>query len=150
MIDYNKILRNHGYWIVGMQLDVQAAVRKYIEKNSLTQQQFAERLGVSQSYISQVLNGNFDFRLSKMIELYLAIGKVPFIVERDLEEVIQEWQQLVRKNASKLASKATSKATGKETGKATSINGQTVPIRNGSGKGVVERKRASTPKRKVK
>ncbi|MDZ4744838.1 MAG: helix-turn-helix transcriptional regulator [bacterium] len=138
MIDYNEILRGHGYWHTGMQLDLQESLRVYLENNKLTQHEFAERLGVSQSYISQVLNGNFDFRLSKMIELYLAIGKVPFILERDLEEVIHEWQQLARKNASKQARKAASN------------NSQTEPVRNGSSKRDVERKRASTPKRKVK
>lgn len=134
MVNYDKTLRNYGYWISRLQLNLQDSVRKYLEENSLTQQQFAERMGVSQSYISQVLNGNFDFRLSKMIELYLAIGKVPFIVERDLEEVIQEWQQKARKNASKAAS----------------FNSQTEPVRNGRSKRVVELKRASTSKRKVK
>lgn len=39
----------------------------------------AKKMGVSNAYISQVLNGNFNFTLRKLIELGLAIGKVPRI-----------------------------------------------------------------------
>ena len=47
--------------------------------NNLTQQDMAKKMGVSSAYISQVLNGNFNFTLKKLIELGLAIGKVPII-----------------------------------------------------------------------
>jgi transcriptional regulator with XRE-family HTH domain len=37
----------------------------------------AERLGVSPAYVSQVLNGQFNFTVMKLVELSLAIDKVP-------------------------------------------------------------------------
>jgi len=51
----------------------------YMEKNTLSKKQLAEKLGVSPSYISQVLNGNFNFTVLKLVELSLAIDKVPVI-----------------------------------------------------------------------
>jgi predicted XRE-type DNA-binding protein len=51
----------------------------YMEKNALSKKQLAEKLGVSPSYISQVLNGNFNFTVLKLVELSLAIDKVPVI-----------------------------------------------------------------------
>lgn len=51
----------------------------YMERNSLSKKQLAEKLGVSPSYISQVLNGNFNFTILKLVELALAIDKVPVI-----------------------------------------------------------------------
>lgn len=51
----------------------------YMEKNALSKKQLAEKLGVSPSYISQVLNGNFNFTILKLVELSLAIDKVPVI-----------------------------------------------------------------------
>src|SRR5690606_38474604 len=39
---------------------------------------------VSKSYLSQVLNGNFDHKLSKLIELSLAIDKIPMIKFEDV------------------------------------------------------------------
>ena len=37
----------------------------------MTQSEFAERLGVSKGYISQILNGDFDHKLSKLTQLLL-------------------------------------------------------------------------------
>ena len=51
----------------------------YMEKNELSKKQLAEKLGVSPSYISQVLNGRFNFTVLKLVELSLAIDKVPVI-----------------------------------------------------------------------
>jgi len=51
----------------------------YMERNALSKKQLAEKLGVSPSYISQVLNGNFNFTVLKLVELSLAIDKVPVI-----------------------------------------------------------------------
>ena len=48
-----------------------------MDSNKLTQKEVADKLGVSGSYISQVLNGNFNFTL-KLIELGLMFGKVPY------------------------------------------------------------------------
>jgi transcriptional regulator with XRE-family HTH domain len=50
-----------------------------MERNTLSKKQLAEKLGVSPSYISQVLNGNFNFTILKLVELALAIDKVPVI-----------------------------------------------------------------------
>jgi len=56
----------------------------YIEKNNLNRTKFARKLGVSKSYLTQVLNGNFDHKLSKLIELSLAIDKIPKIKFKDV------------------------------------------------------------------
>ena len=41
--------------------------------------QLAEYLGVSKGYVSQLLNGDYDHRLSKFFELSLAFGVIPQI-----------------------------------------------------------------------
>ena len=38
--------------------------------------ELAEYLGVSKGYVSQLLNGDYDYRMSKFIELALAFGMV--------------------------------------------------------------------------
>jgi len=50
-----------------------------MSKNKITQSEIASRLGVSSSYVSQVLNGNFNFTLKKLIEIGLMMNKVPSI-----------------------------------------------------------------------
>ncbi len=48
-----------------------------MESENINRTQLAERLGVSKGYVSQLLNGDFDHRLSKLVELALAFGYVP-------------------------------------------------------------------------
>jgi transcriptional regulator with XRE-family HTH domain len=51
-----------------------------MDAEGLNQSQLAKRLGVSKGYVSQVLNGNFNHTVRKLIELSLAIGMVPVVV----------------------------------------------------------------------
>lgn len=62
-----------------LQNDLYRELTAYMEKNELSKKQLAEKLGVSPSYISQVLNGRFNFTVLKLVELSLAIDKVPVI-----------------------------------------------------------------------
>lgn len=60
-----------------LQLDVLELVSGYMKTHNMTQAQFAKHLGVSKGYVSQLLNGNFDHRISKLVELALACESVP-------------------------------------------------------------------------
>lgn len=52
--------------------------------------QLAKHLGCSKGYVSQLLNGNFDHKISKLVELSLAIGKAPILEYKDVSEYILE------------------------------------------------------------
>ena len=52
--------------------------------------QLAQHLGVSKGYVSQILNGDYDHRLSKFMELSLAFGYVPRIEFIPIEQVLEE------------------------------------------------------------
>ncbi|MCL4483071.1 MAG: hypothetical protein M1445_10785 [Bacteroidetes bacterium] len=47
------------------------------------------QLGVSKGYISQVMKGEFNYTLKKLIELSLAVGKAPVISFKPISEIIQ-------------------------------------------------------------
>ena len=81
--------RSPDYWTARLQLELYDVVREYLSAENLSQNKFAEQLGVSKGYMSQVMNGDFDHRLSKLVSLALATGKVPEITYRDVEGVIQ-------------------------------------------------------------
>lgn len=79
MFTKKELLEGPEYLLTKYQNEIFRQVKSYMETNNLTQKQLAEKLGVSSAYISQVLNGNFNFTLKKLIELGIMIGKVPSI-----------------------------------------------------------------------
>lgn len=100
MKTFKELLKTETYWITKIQNDLFNAVEDYLEANKMTRTQFARQLGVSKGYVSQVLNGEFNHRLSKLIELALAIGKAPMLEFEDLEEVVEkESRGMVRRKA---------------------------------------------------
>jgi transcriptional regulator with XRE-family HTH domain len=82
-----ELIQSKEYWIAKLQIDLFNEVEAYMKKNGLNRAQFAEKLGVSKGYISQVLNGEADHRMSKFVELALSIGLVPSVTFEKLEEL---------------------------------------------------------------
>lgn len=82
----NDLLDNPEYWLVKIQTDLYNNVRLYLEQNNMTQTEFAAKLGVTKGYISQIMNGNFNHSLAKLIEISLAIGKCPILNFEDSSE----------------------------------------------------------------
>lgn len=65
------------YLLTKYQNEIYHELMEYMQSNNLTQKEVAKKLGVSNSYVSQVLNGHFNFTLKKLIEIGLMMGKVP-------------------------------------------------------------------------
>jgi transcriptional regulator with XRE-family HTH domain len=84
-----ELLSNPMYWTTELQLELYRQIEDYMKVNGLNKVQLAERLNCSKSYVSQLLNGEFDHKLSKFFELSLAIGKVPTFSFRDLGDLIE-------------------------------------------------------------
>ncbi|MDI9605907.1 MAG: helix-turn-helix transcriptional regulator [Bacteroidota bacterium] len=72
-----ELIQSKEYWLAKLQIDLFNEVEAYMKANNLNRTQFAQKLGVSKGYVSQVLNGEADHRLSKFVELSLAIGLCP-------------------------------------------------------------------------
>lgn len=86
MISKNELLSNPNYLLTKYQNEIYRQLINFMENNNLSQKEVAKKLGVSGSYVSQVLNGNFNFTLRKLIELGLMIDKVPLIDFIELDE----------------------------------------------------------------
>ncbi len=82
-----ELIQSKEYWIAKLQIDLFNEVEAYMKKNGLNRTQFAEKLGVSKGYISQVLNGDADHRMSKFVEFALSIGLVPSVTFEKIEEL---------------------------------------------------------------
>lgn len=85
-----ELLSHKEYWLVSIQLDLYAHLETYMKEHNMSCIQLAEKLGVTKGYVSQILNGDFDHKISKLVELSLAIGLVPMIKYKPVEEVIED------------------------------------------------------------
>ena len=89
MLKREELVNRPQFWLETIQNEVFRQVAEYLKDNNMTQNQFAEQLGVSKGYVSQVMKGEFNYTLKKLIELSLAVDKAPVIVFKPLNEVIQ-------------------------------------------------------------
>jgi len=87
MITREELFKTEEFWLETIQNEVFRQVDAYLKDNKLTQTQFAEQLGVSKGYVSQVMKGEFNYTLKKLIEISLAIGKAPLLEFKPLAEI---------------------------------------------------------------
>lgn len=88
-MEREELLESKSYWITSIQLELFTAIETYMKKNKLNKTQLAEKLKFSKGYISQVLNGDFDHKLSKMVELSLSCDTIPLIFFVDKETFVK-------------------------------------------------------------
>ncbi len=95
MLTRQELLSSKEYWLATIQLDLYAQLEAYMKENVINRTQLAEKLGVTKGYVTQVLNGDFDHKISKLVELSLAIGLVPRLNYKPLEQVLEEDRQAI-------------------------------------------------------
>jgi Helix-turn-helix. len=76
-ITREELISSKEYWVTNIQLKLFSEVEAYMKAHRMNRTQFAEYLGCSKGYVTQLLSGDYDNKLSKLVELSLAIGKVP-------------------------------------------------------------------------
>ena len=81
-----ELIRSKEYWVTKLQLSLYAEVEAFMQSHKMNRTQFAEYLGCSKGYVTQLLSGDYDNKLSKLVELSLAIGKVPELEFVDVDE----------------------------------------------------------------
>lgn len=86
MINRAELIHSKEYWLARFQAELYAEVDAYLKKNKLSKTAFAAQLGVSKGYVSQLMNADFDHKISKLIEISLAIGKAPILTFDDLDK----------------------------------------------------------------
>ncbi|QDK81230.1 helix-turn-helix transcriptional regulator [Spirosoma sp. KCTC 42546] len=86
----DELLKSDEYWILKIQMGLFAAMEDYMLEKGLNKTQLAQELGVTKGYVSQVLSGNFDHRISKMVNLALKVGRVPEIDFKSINKVIYD------------------------------------------------------------
>lgn len=85
-----ELLKSKGYWTSELQLELYRKIEEFMKQNHMNRTQLAEHLGCSKGYVSQLLNGDFDNKMSKFVELCLAIGKIPEVTYIDVDVVVNQ------------------------------------------------------------
>lgn len=85
-----ELLKSKGYWIAKLQIVLFRELDEFKKKKSMNNTELANYLGCTKGYVSQLLNGNFDHKVSKIVELALAIGKAPKLEFEDLNQYIKD------------------------------------------------------------
>jgi len=83
-----ELLKNPAYWTAGLQMELYRQIEQFMSIHQMNKTQMAEYLGCSKGYVTQLLNGDFDHKLSKFVELALAVNKIPEITFTDVDEYI--------------------------------------------------------------
>lgn len=84
----SDLIKSREYWISEIQLMLFNLIEDYRKENKLTKTELAEKLGVTKGYITQILNGDFDHKVSKLVDLSLAFNKVPILNFADINQYI--------------------------------------------------------------
>jgi len=87
MLKQEELINRPEYWLENIQNEIFRQVTTYLSENHMTQNQFAAQLGVTKGYISQVMNGEFNYTLKKLIEISLAVNKAPVLTFKPLVEI---------------------------------------------------------------
>lgn len=87
-ITREELLTSKEYWTADIQMRLFAEVEDFMKSRNMTRSQFADYLGCTKGYVTQLLSGDFDNKLSKFVEIALAIGKIPEIIFKDVDQYI--------------------------------------------------------------
>ncbi len=90
MLSKKELLKTPEYWLDVTQNEIFRQVSNYMEQKGLNQTQLAKELGVSKGYVSQIMNGNYNFSIKKLIDLSISIGIVPDLKFMQINTVIEE------------------------------------------------------------
>ena len=84
-----ELLKSPAYWTAELQNELYRQITHFMEEHNMNKTQFAEYLGCTKGYVSQLLNGSYDHKISKFFELALAINKIPEVTFSNVDEYIQ-------------------------------------------------------------
>jgi predicted XRE-type DNA-binding protein len=83
-----ELIKSPEYWTTKLQMELFREIEDFMQQNNMNRTQLADYLGCTRGYVTQLLNGDFDNKLSKLVSLSLAIGKVPSLEFTDVNDII--------------------------------------------------------------
>ena len=97
MKTWEELRKTKEFWEERIRNDIFRFVKSYMIENGINQSELAQDLGVSKGYVSQILNGNFNFSIKKLIELSLKLKIAPDIDFKPLQQFLNEEKERISK-----------------------------------------------------
>ena len=97
MKTWEELRKTKEFWEARIRNDIFRFVKSYMIENGMNQSELAQDLGVSKGYVSQILNGNFNFSIKKLIELSLKLKIAPDIDFKPLQQFLNEEKERISK-----------------------------------------------------
>lgn len=85
-----ELLKSADYWKAKIQIELYNCAELFMKKKGMNRRQLAAHLGVSNGYVTQLLNGDYDHKLSKLTELALSFGYVPNMEFVPVEQYVEK------------------------------------------------------------
>lgn len=86
-MERNDLLTSAEYWTTKVQTDLCELAQRYERKHRADT---ARQLGISEQTLCRLLNCAYDQRLSKLIELSLAMGYAPVIEFKNIHDILKD------------------------------------------------------------
>lgn len=89
-------------WMGTIQKELSLQLKKYMDEKGLNPTQLSKELGVPKGYISQVLQGRFNYSLGKFVDLSIAVGVVPRILFQPIQETQLQAEKKIKEKRIRL------------------------------------------------
>lgn len=85
-MERKDVLLEPAYWITQIQIALYDCATKFMLEQRKNRTELAQYLGVSKGYVSQLLSGDYNYSLSKLVETSMAFGFIPKMSFSPIEE----------------------------------------------------------------
>lgn len=84
-----EIISSPTYWLTQIQLAIFRCADKFMTDKEMNRTKLAEHLGVTKGHVTQMLAGDYNYSLSKLVETTMKMGYAVEIKFTPIEQVIQ-------------------------------------------------------------
>lgn len=84
-----ELISSPTYWLTQIQLAIFRCADKFMTDKGMNRTKLAEHLGVTKGHVTQMLAGDYNYSLSKLVETTMKMGYAVEIKFTPIEQVIQ-------------------------------------------------------------
>ncbi len=84
-----EFITSREHVFTNMQLALLNVIEDYMRSKNINRVQLSKELGVSKGYVSQVLNADYDHKMSKLVDLALSSNKIPLLLFVDADRFVK-------------------------------------------------------------